>query len=138
MNLGLVFQMVDDLMDVIGDPELARKTLRNNLTEGTVTLPMIHAWKMYPEDPALQQLAAGEPLRAKLQNALYRKLSGIEVLTRSLETLDHYAALAEACWSKMPINIYRSGLGDLFDYIKKCPWGGLEKKLVSIKRKKDG
>ena len=29
-NLGIAFQMVDDLMDVCGDPALAKKSLKNN------------------------------------------------------------------------------------------------------------
>jgi octaprenyl-diphosphate synthase len=135
LNLGLVFQMVDDLMDVVGDAKLARKTLRNNLTEGTVTLPMIQACQLYPDDPALRQLAAGEPLDAKMQSGLYRKCSGPEVLRLCVETMDHYSREAEKYLWQMPTNIYRLALADLFDYIKTCPWGGLTKKLSPKRRK---
>lgn len=129
MNMGLAFQMVDDLMDIMGDPEIARKTLRNNLTEGTVTLPMIHAWALYPKDRALRKIAAGELLDAGEQSALYRKLAGRKVLARTKETMRHYEHLAKDCLSRMPMNIYRMGLVDLLDYIGHCPWGGLDGKL---------
>ena len=62
LNLGLYFQMMDDLMDVIGDSDVAKKTLRSNLAEGTVTLPMIYAYELYPRYSGLQRLAEGHRL----------------------------------------------------------------------------
>lgn len=129
LNLGLVFQMVDDIMDVAGDPELARKTLRNNLAEGTVTLPMIHAWELHPDSRPLQRLAAAERLDARSRTAVHRLIAADDVLERCQATLDHYAALAEEQAARMPLNIYRFGLLDLLEYVRRCPWGGLDDRL---------
>ena len=61
-NLGIYFQIMDDLMDVLGDAGVARKSLRNNLAEGTVTLPMIHAWQLHPRSALLRKVAEASPL----------------------------------------------------------------------------
>ncbi len=65
LNLGMVFQLMDDMLDVTGDPAIAQKSLQNNLSEGTVTLPLIHAWQLYPEDRALLKIARYETLDAE-------------------------------------------------------------------------
>jgi octaprenyl-diphosphate synthase len=42
-NIGLAFQIVDDLLDYQGDPEKTGKELGNDLVEGKMTLPLILA-----------------------------------------------------------------------------------------------
>jgi octaprenyl-diphosphate synthase len=40
-NLGIAFQIVDDLLDLLGDQETVGKTLGRDLQKGKLTLPMI-------------------------------------------------------------------------------------------------
>jgi heptaprenyl diphosphate synthase len=42
-NIGMAFQIIDDILDYTGDPKLVRKPLGNDITEGLVTLPLICA-----------------------------------------------------------------------------------------------
>ncbi|MGV1100127.1 polyprenyl synthetase family protein [Thiovibrio sp. JS02] len=42
-NLGLAFQIVDDLLDYLGDPAKTGKAVGNDFQEGKMTLPLIHA-----------------------------------------------------------------------------------------------
>lgn len=43
MNLGLCFQMVDDILDYAGDMNLLGKPVLGDLAEGRITLPLIYA-----------------------------------------------------------------------------------------------
>ena len=41
-NLGMAFQIIDDTLDLVGEEELTGKTLRTDLANGKLTLPLIH------------------------------------------------------------------------------------------------
>lgn len=57
-HLGLAFQMVDDLLDLIGDPEVTGKTPGTDLKEGVFTHAVLLACE---RDPSLRaRLASGE------------------------------------------------------------------------------
>jgi octaprenyl-diphosphate synthase len=43
MNLGISFQVVDDILDFTGDQRQLGKPVINDLKEGRITLPVIHA-----------------------------------------------------------------------------------------------
>jgi geranylgeranyl pyrophosphate synthase len=57
-SLGLAFQIVDDLLDILGDPEVTGKVPGTDLKEGVFTVPILIASE---RDRALQRaLASGE------------------------------------------------------------------------------
>ena len=52
INLGIAFQIVDDILDYQGDPATMGKNLGDDLAEGKPTLPLIHAIKTAQIDDA--------------------------------------------------------------------------------------
>ena len=57
-RLGLAFQIVDDLLDLVGDPEVTGKVPGTDLREGVFTLPVLLAGRREPA--LLERLDAGE------------------------------------------------------------------------------
>lgn len=41
-NLGMAFQIIDDTLDLVGEEEVTGKTLRTDLSNGKLTLPLIY------------------------------------------------------------------------------------------------
>src|SRR5690349_4524883 len=53
-NLGIAFQIVDDLLDFTGDAESVGKPIGADLREGKVTLPLIHLLRQEPDGVGAQ------------------------------------------------------------------------------------
>jgi octaprenyl-diphosphate synthase len=49
MHLGIAFQLADDLLDYAGDPDETGKNVGDDLAEGKITLPLLHAMKVGDE-----------------------------------------------------------------------------------------
>ncbi|HEY8684962.1 MAG TPA: polyprenyl synthetase family protein [Chloroflexota bacterium] len=90
LNLGLAFQIVDDVLDFTSDDETLGKPAGNDLRQGTITLPAILLAEQLPSgSPILHYLRTGsehdEVVRAVVQS---------EALDAALETARAYAQRA--------------------------------------------
>jgi len=69
-DLGLAFQMVDDVLDFTGDEAILGKPAGNDLREGTLTLPLIYA-AAESHHPVLRELVrTGKPDPAQVPGLL--------------------------------------------------------------------
>ena len=66
-NLGLSFQIIDDILDITSDSATLGKPAMNDFVEGKCTLPYIHLYH-----------ALGEEDKKRLQNAHAKKLDAAE------------------------------------------------------------
>ena len=101
-NLGIAFQITDDLIGVMGDPKITKKPVGNDLREGKKSLPILMAIKSAKgKDKKIILKAFGNPKATKsdLKRAVdtIRDL-GIEENVRNQAL--KYAELAEKSLSK--------------------------------------
>ena len=77
LHLGIAFQMIDDVLDYTGDPEVTGKQVGDDLNEGKPTLPLIRTMAVGSADDAAL-------VRSALEHKSSENLSGvIEAVRRS-------------------------------------------------------
>jgi heptaprenyl diphosphate synthase len=90
-NIGLAFQIIDDILDYSGNEELVGKPLGNDITAGLVTLPLICA---LPLNSALQEVFANKTFSpddgTRIVN-LVRESGGVEAAGKYAETYTNRA-----------------------------------------------
>ena len=56
LNFGVAFQIIDDILDFVGDPSTLGKPVGSDLSQGAVTLPSIIYAEKYPQDTIIQRI----------------------------------------------------------------------------------
>jgi octaprenyl-diphosphate synthase len=118
MNLGIAFQLVDDLLDFTGSQDVLGKPAGADLLEGKVSLPLIFLLQREPEMRSLVQTVISEASyetvsRAFLQEALER--SG--ALQLALERAIEYALAARTAVEGLPDSTHAQVLASIPSYI---------------------
>jgi len=90
LNLGLCFQMVDDLLDFTAEEKTLGKPVANDLREGKITLPMIFLLQRGGR-------AAAEQVSAVLQDRAFARVSRDDLvrLARECGALEEARGMAE-------------------------------------------
>jgi octaprenyl-diphosphate synthase len=113
-NLGLAFQVVDDVLDFVADEEILGKPVGGDLRQGLVTLPLLLFLEEEQEHPAvLRAVDTGMPAAVNEAVSAVASSSAIE---RSLEVAREYAEQARAALDVFPGSRHRDGLLELVDF----------------------
>jgi geranylgeranyl pyrophosphate synthase len=115
-EVGMAFQIVDDVLDFTGDQAQMGKPVGSDLRQGLFTLPVLLYLDKYPDDrdvAALLNGHSGDGQRVERVVAAVRVSGAIE---QSLAEARAYVARAQASLANMPANVYRRGLSDLAEF----------------------
>ena len=82
-NLGIAFQIVDDIMDFIGTEEEVGKPVGSDLAQGTLTLPAMLLLERYPENNPVKELFQNRDKQKNIKLAIELvRSSSIPVVNR--------------------------------------------------------
>jgi octaprenyl-diphosphate synthase len=113
LHLGLAYQLVDDWLDYAGDPRTMGKNAGNDLAEGKVTLPLIHAMKEgTAREVRLIQQAIQQRSTQQLEGVL-RAVQRCGALEYTRLQAERQARLALAQLDALPRNGHQQGLATL-------------------------
>jgi octaprenyl-diphosphate synthase len=88
LNLGIAFQMIDDVLDYDGNPEAMGKNVGDDLMEGKVTLPLIHTLRA---GTAAEQELVRRAIRDRSSNGIEQ----IAAAVKRCGALDYTRACAQ-------------------------------------------
>ena len=115
-NLGMAFQIVDDILDFIGEEEELGKPVGSDLIQGTLTLPAILLMEQHPDETIIKEIFEKRGDRAGVERV-------IEMIRNSSIVEDCYQIAADFCAQAclaldgLPDNACRKSLFDLADYV---------------------
>jgi geranylgeranyl pyrophosphate synthase len=120
-NLGIAFQIVDDILDFVGTEEEMGKPVGSDLAQGTLTLPAMLLLEHYPEDNPVKELFSDHDMpegdkqkRIKQAIDLVRHSS---IVQECYEVASDYCAKACRRLGLLPDNPSCQALKDLADLV---------------------
>ena len=125
-NLGMAFQIVDDLLDYTGDVEAVGKPIGSDLREGKVTLPLIHLQRQEQEQDGVHDGVASRIIRDVIASRAITEAQWAELLSglREHASIDYayrraveFADRAKKHLYAFPPSAERDALIALPDYV---------------------
>ena len=120
-NLGIAFQIVDDVLDFIGTEEELGKPVGLDLAQGTLTLPAMLLMERYPEDNPLKELFNNPDMserdkRRKI-GEIIELVSSSSIVKQCYKVASDYAGKACHQLGQLPDKPSRKALEDLADLV---------------------
>jgi len=119
MNLGIAFQIIDDVLDYTGSLATVGKPTGNDLRQGLVTLPLIYALRNEHNgrlDRVQRLMRAEHPTDDEVADVVKWVNAG-NGITESLASARHYASRARALLSEFPTSPEHDVLNEVVDFV---------------------
>jgi geranylgeranyl pyrophosphate synthase len=115
-NLGIGFQIVDDILDFIGSEEELGKPAGSDLGQGTLTLPAILLNERYPEDNPVKRLFEDHYDQENIQVAI-EQVRNSSIVDECYRIARNYCDLACCQIKELPENPSRRAFADLAAFV---------------------
>ena len=116
-NIGMAFQIVDDLLDFQGTEAELGKPVGNDLLQGVLTLPTILLLERYPSDNPILALFRDPKKDGKLQQAI-KMINDSSIVADCFEIIRGYCDKATKSLETLPKCASRDSLDTLAEYVR--------------------
>jgi len=116
-QIGMAFQIVDDILDFNGDQNAVGKPLGSDLLNGLVTLPAIYFAEINPDDPDVLSLPQGGWTNNENMTRLVEKIRSSSCTKKAMVEAEQHVDRALARLEEMPACAERDALENLAKYI---------------------
>lgn len=116
-QIGMAFQIVDDILDFNGDQAAVGKPLGSDLLNGLVTLPAIYFAEINPDDVDVLSLPNGGWTNNENMTRLVEKIRASSCTKKAMVEAEQHVDRALARLEEMPACAERDALENLAKYI---------------------
>lgn len=113
LHLGTAFQLIDDVLDYIADPERLGKNLGDDLAEGKPTLPLIYAMQNSTEQQAAVVRNAIEEGDRDAFSEVYKVVESTDAIAYTESRANEEAQKAMDALTLLPTSEYKQAMLDL-------------------------
>ncbi len=115
-NLGMAFQIVDDILDFTGDEQEMGKPVGSDLLQGTLTLPALLLIRRYPGDNPIRRFFKDRGGAEHLREAI-EVVRGSDILSEAYGIAKNYDDAARESLRKLPARRERDTLDEIAVYV---------------------
>jgi len=115
-NLGIAFQIIDDILDFIGTEKEMGKPIGSDLAQGTLTLPAMLLLERYPEDNPVKRLFQNKDREGNIKLAI-ELVRDSPIAEQCYDIASSYCSKACRNINLLPDNASRRALAELADYV---------------------
>ncbi len=115
--LGIAFQIVDDILDFIGDGTEMGKSIGSALAQGTLTLPAMLLLERYPDNNPLRRVFQNEGDKQENIKLAIELVRNSPVIEECYEVASDYCARACRNLDLLPVSASRRSLEELTNYV---------------------
>ena len=116
-NLGMAFQIVDDILDFTGESNTVGKPVGSDLRQGILTLPVIIYCEMYPDDAVIGELINNDVYDQETVIEIIQKIQTSNVITKAHEEAARYVKSSQSLLTPYPESEAKSSLCALADFL---------------------
>lgn len=116
-NIGMAFQIIDDILDLTGEQATLGKPVGSDLRQGIITLPVYFYTDNHPDDEVVGRLISGECLDAEQAEYLVNCVRHNSAISLAYDEAARYINKAQNVLDRQPDNPERHGLAQLANYI---------------------
>lgn len=116
-NIGVAFQMVDDILDYVAEESQLGKKLGKDLMEGKITLPIIELLKKAKEKEEIVKIIKSENFSDKDLHLILSYLSKYNCIESSMEIAQNYVKKAKEALRIFPNSEHKDRIIKMADYI---------------------
>jgi geranylgeranyl pyrophosphate synthase len=116
-NLGMAFQILDDILDFTGDEKELGKPIGSDLRQGTITLPLLLFLEAHPEIDILSSVFDEPQGREEKIRTLVDMVRNSTAVASARDEAGRFTAESKRAIRDLPANVYRQVMLDLADYL---------------------
>lgn len=116
-DLGIAFQIMDDVLDLIGETQQVGKPVAHDLRQGIVTLPVIDYLDRQPDDRRVDELLRNGRRSDDAVLPIVEAVRASGSVDRALAEARNYVRRSQAALQQLPANAARQAMLDLADYV---------------------
>lgn len=116
-EIGMAFQIVDDVLDFTAAPKRLGKPVGSDLHNGLITLPAIYFHETYPEDPDMKSVIQRNGHNSEQLDRLVANIRASDAISQAIVEAETFVQRALTHLEDLPASSQREALENLARYI---------------------